>query len=230
MFARLRYFLKGKGASTWLESIQAELEEITIENFAEPNLEVESGDHIVGIAGDDLRKLHALRRRYGDFAIAAKIRCATSSGPEHDEAEKEFGRFFTQGEAVNSIFWVSCRAAFPEIWDKEAIGIRKGWQVVWSDPDDKRAFTFPVGMPLHAELEGELERLFLGNAGSIKVDPTKFLGSAPPGDIAAGIRKPESEPSEASIGSNADLEEARRRFQAAADGEKESGKNPPLLK
>lgn len=226
MFAWLRSLFSLQPVTlTWLESIRNELECIQPNGYGDPGAEITSRDHVVGIADDELRKLYVLMMRHVLLDFAAKGRYMASAGLERDKLHEEAMRAQAQFEALCTIFWVSCRAAFPELWGKREIGIRKGWQLVWSDPEEKEDAL--MSLPLEAAFEKA--RLPLGGDAISSI----FRGAPvpPSGDFVAGIREPKPESSEPPIGSDADLEEVRRRFQAADKGEKSSGgEKPPPVK
>ena len=50
--------------STWLESINKQLDEIKIKDITQPKSEVKEGEHVVGVADDDIRKLYYLLGKY----------------------------------------------------------------------------------------------------------------------------------------------------------------------
>lgn len=124
--------------ATWLESILAELKGVsnTQTSFAEPEEEPGPRDHAVGVADEDLRKLFFLVKQYRKRTLEIAATLVVCSAKEREVQTKEAQRFNTQADTLKDVFWVSTRAAFPELWDKPSIGIRKGWKVVWSDPEE----------------------------------------------------------------------------------------------
>lgn len=124
--------------ATWLETILAELKGVqnTQASFAEPEEEPGPRDHVVGTADEDLRKLFFLVKQYQKRTLEIAATLVVCSAKEREVQTKEGQRFKSQADTLNEVFWVSTCAAFPELWDKLSIGIRKGWKVVWSDPEE----------------------------------------------------------------------------------------------
>ena len=123
--------------ATWFKLMPTELESLSENELVRPLVELEGRDHIVGsIDSDlDLQKLYALGRRL----IAESERLlidarAARSREEMGELVSRAKEFNEKGELIVSIFWASIRDSF-RLWDKPSIGIREGWQVVWSDED-----------------------------------------------------------------------------------------------
>lgn len=124
--------------ATWLESMLAELKGVsdTQTSFAEPEEELGPKDHRVGVADEDLRKLFFLVKQYRKRMLEIVATLVLCRPKEREGLIKEAQRFNTQADTLKSVFWVSARVAFPELWDKPSIGVRKGWDVVWSDPEE----------------------------------------------------------------------------------------------
>jgi len=154
----------------WLESILQELKGVSEaqEGFAEPHTDTGPKDHVVGVADSDLRKIFFLVKQYKKRTLELVAELMVCRSSEVENKTKEAKRYNTQGNVLMDVFWVSCRAAFPELWDKPSIGIRKGWKVVWSDHEERS-----LGI-LGAIIEGGgLEELFR-DASSAPRDKNKM--------------------------------------------------------
>lgn len=124
----------------WLKSIQAALKKVSGEDSVEPDYEGCEHDHVVGVADIELRKLFFLflqNKKQSQEAAAAVL---TFGGKDREAKLQEAARFDTQADVLKDVFWVSCRHAFPELWGKPNIGIRKGWKVVWTQDDNEPQF------------------------------------------------------------------------------------------
>lgn len=118
---------------TWLQSIQAALEMVTGEDAVEPNAEACKHDHVVGVADQELRKLFYLFLQNKKKSQEAAAAVLLLSGKDREAKLQEATKFDSQADVLKDMFWVSCRYAFPELSAKPAIGIRKGWKVVWTE-------------------------------------------------------------------------------------------------
>jgi hypothetical protein len=119
--------------SAWLKSIQAALKKVTGEDSVEPDYEGCKYDHVVGVADQELRKLYFLflqNKKQSQEAAAAVL---TLGGKDREAKLQEAAKYDSQADVLKDMFWVSCRHAFPELWSKPNIGIRKGWKVVWTE-------------------------------------------------------------------------------------------------
>lgn len=119
--------------SAWLKSIQAELARVTGDDSVEPDYEGCKHDHVVGVANQDLRRLFWLvlqNKKQSQEAAAAVL---SLSGNEREAKLQEASTYDFQADVLTSIFWMSCRHEFPELWNKPYFGLRKGWKVVWTE-------------------------------------------------------------------------------------------------
>jgi hypothetical protein len=122
----------------WLHTILAEIERVTEiqESFAEPDEEGRKHEHVVGIANSDLRKIFFLFKQYFRRSVEIKAALTVCGKSEREQLENDLRRFGTQAETLKEIFWTSCRTAYPELWNKPSIGIRKDWKIIWSEQID----------------------------------------------------------------------------------------------
>ncbi len=125
--------------SEWLSKIQAELTDVSGEDNVEPEEPAGSRDHVVGVANPELRKLFYLFHVYKQKTMEAASAMMMLRGTAREEKEQEAATYSAQAELIKDIFWVSCRHDFPILWDKSNIGIRKSWEVVWTEPSERSA-------------------------------------------------------------------------------------------
>ncbi len=119
--------------SAWLKSIQVAIKQVTDEDSVEPDYEGCEHDHVVGVADSDLRKLFFLFLQNKKQSQGAAAEVLLLSGKDREAKLQEAAKFDTQADVLKDVFWVSCRHAFPQLWGKPNIGLRKGWKVVWTD-------------------------------------------------------------------------------------------------
>lgn len=121
--------------ATWFKLLATELESLSENDLIGPLAEIEENDHIVGdISSDlDLQKLYALGRRLNAEAerLLVDARVARSR-EEMRELGSRAQELAEKGSLIIDIFWASIKDSF-RLWDKSSIGVREGWQIVWSD-------------------------------------------------------------------------------------------------
>ena len=124
--------------TTWIKLLPLEISNIT--EMWEPEQEVdEAFDHPVGEMSDDLRKLFSLWRQTQKCAEQLILEARYSHNA--DEQKSLGTRAFEiqkKAEVLREIFWISVRDEFG-LWNKDAIGVCRGYLVIWSD---KKPMTF----------------------------------------------------------------------------------------
>ena len=115
--------------STFTEMLPLELKDI--HNYIEPEMELEKSDHEVGIMSDELKKLFTMWRQLGLKCAEAKLHMSFNVKGINIARCRELD---SKAEAIKNIFWIAIYDEF-ELWDKSDIGVRKGFNVVWSDED-----------------------------------------------------------------------------------------------
>lgn len=115
--------------STFLRLLPFELQEV--QEYSEPDSEVEKGDHIVGIMSDDLKKLYTLWRQFSyrasELALQLEYGRQNVSRAEVDEIKTKAG-------LLGGLFWIAVSDEFG-LWNRKSTGVRKGYKVVWSDEE-----------------------------------------------------------------------------------------------
>ena len=122
--------------ATWFKLLATELESLSENDLSGPLLaELEEKDHVVGdITSDlDLQKFYVLGRRL--IAESERLLIDAREAGSRKEMEELVSRaqeLTDKGHLIVNIFWTLIKDSF-QLWDKSSIGIREGWQVVWSD-------------------------------------------------------------------------------------------------
>lgn len=118
--------------STWLKLLPLEM--TTVEDFREPTDKIDPRyDHIVGEMSDDLKRLYTLWMQID----RESERLAHEAKWESDEAKKRqlvtnVYEIYKKAEILQEIFWISLKDDY-QLWDKPSVGVRKNYQVVWTE-------------------------------------------------------------------------------------------------
>lgn len=127
--------------SNWIKILPMALREIEKGEFCDPEKEVNlEEDHVVGEMSEDLKRIYTTWINLQESADRAILEAKYAKG---DDQRKELtGRakeLHAKTEALEIIFWISVRDEF-ELWDKSSIGVRKNFQIVWSDEGPPKTF------------------------------------------------------------------------------------------
>lgn len=125
-----------------LRDLMAQLAAVNLQNRTGPEDEVEESDHAVGIMNEDLRRLWVLRSAAHETLVGLRrdALLATLDAKNQKELEDRikplevpFSAACTRMDLVERLFWDSVRYEFPELALKSKVGVRRGWQIVWTD-------------------------------------------------------------------------------------------------
>lgn len=124
--------------ASWFDLLKVEMDTLSPEELLKPDTEVEMNDHIVGDAATDteLQQLYAVGIKLMEAAERAVLDAKWTKGDKAKQEEllAKANELHEKGKLVIDLFWVSIKDSF-RLWDKSAVGVREGWQVVWSDQD-----------------------------------------------------------------------------------------------
>lgn len=118
--------------STFLKLLPLELQDI--QNYIEPRQKKMEGDHVVGVMSDDLKKLWTLCQQYAESSAKAEAKLRFGSGVE-EELGGKVNELSEKAKVLRDIFFIAVCDEF-ELWDKKSTGVRKGFEVVWTEEDD----------------------------------------------------------------------------------------------
>lgn len=125
-----------------LKEIVNAMETIRVEDFAEPDTRVGPNDEVVGVMDHNLMKLYTLKEIFHkqgqELARKGMHLLADAMGAAEQplalaEVKRELALTHQKYEALEKFFWIEVRYAFPVLADKESIGVREGWRVVWTN-------------------------------------------------------------------------------------------------
>ena len=140
---------------TLLDTIGDQLKNFNLDDLAEPETEVNSKDHVVGEMDADLKRLFGLTRQWRDAATEVLGKTGCLFHQEHLEHQIEKAQeLYEKSELLSDIFWASIKESFG-LWHKPSIGLRKGWKVVWSEPETPSS---EMGIPLIISIVGGFPR------------------------------------------------------------------------
>lgn len=116
---------------TWFDFIKIELDGLDLEQIHQPSGEIESDEHEVGEADEELKRLYGLWMQLARSADEAMVdmRYAPTQA-ERDLYSVVLHEIVAKLEIVRDIFWASVRAKF-SLWDKPNVGLRGEWKIVW---------------------------------------------------------------------------------------------------
>lgn len=103
-----------------------------------PDGPVAKGETVAGIADPEARKLYALSLMWGRMLAETLVENTfgkTAAAGDKDASLKLLDKLKAQAQMARELFWISVREQF-DMWDKSSIGMRKDWQVVYSDADE----------------------------------------------------------------------------------------------
>jgi hypothetical protein len=129
-----------KAVSSLLNQILAQVAEIKTEELISPEAEVNPlNDNYVGVACDETMRLYMVRERISTKikSLSRELQKMVPSSSNRGIIErkmKEIQEAFKKREILSELFWFSIRSEF-DLWDKEEVGIRNGFKVVWRNED-----------------------------------------------------------------------------------------------
>lgn len=120
---------------TLLDIFRMELENESSDHMLEPTREIDKDDHKVGRASPEVRKLYSLGMQWDraahEAALAARY---ISDKTMQQQTLSRSVELNEKSEILMNIFWASLKDAFG-LWDKPSVGIRRNWEVVWSESE-----------------------------------------------------------------------------------------------
>ena len=126
---------------SWLKMLAMELSSIDIKEIIEPNEEVDPRlDVVVGEASDDLKRIYTLVNKLQEAGARYSIDARFSRDNSlRADAKKKMQELKDKIETLMKIFWIVLKDDF-DLWDKDIVGIRKGWKVTYSKGERPTSF------------------------------------------------------------------------------------------
>lgn len=116
---------------------------IELENFDKDKIDeclladIEPSDHDVGEVSVELRKYFALSRQFAHNAARMFLEAQLAQNQQTlEETVSRYTELEAKAKLLREIFWISLKDEH-RLWNKESIGIRRGWRVVWNSPNEE---------------------------------------------------------------------------------------------
>lgn len=123
--------------NTFLRLLPMELSTISEEDYITPSEELgfEPRDHYVGKATESMKQMYTLYLRKEQAAEEAKLKIRFARGVgEGQSLQSQYAESKAKARVLRLLFWITIQDEF-DLWDKQSVGIRSNWDVVWTDPD-----------------------------------------------------------------------------------------------
>lgn len=118
------------------------IEKIDVSKVPQPEMPALPTDHVVGVMSEDLRKIFGVWRDLGSRAealsdrikrLVIKNRHKPEAPPEVQKLLDDLLLLGSRVSVLDELFWCSVRHEFGALAGKPALGVRKGWKVVWTE-------------------------------------------------------------------------------------------------
>jgi len=117
---------------SFLETLRLELENVNLTESPDPPFPVETGDHVVGIASEEHKKLYAVWQNYERAGMETGIQARYARGEEErTQAIRRASSLSMKANLIRDLFWISLRDSFDQ-WGRD-IAIKAEWKVVWTE-------------------------------------------------------------------------------------------------
>lgn len=118
--------------NTFIKMLPIELSEVT--DYLEPSSEPGTDDHKVGTMSEDLKKLYTLWNHTMKSAGMMALERKFGKVDNKEEYTASLDELAARAEILKLLFWFAVKAEH-DLWGRENIGVRRGFVVVWSDPE-----------------------------------------------------------------------------------------------
>lgn len=118
------------------QALYEEAERVTVSEVAqvEPPHIAASHEHVIGELPMTARQIYALANRWNVKAKGAEVALARCLPTHRQKFQAEHHEASTTRDLLMSLLWWGIKSTFPILWEKEGVGLRHGWQVVWWKP------------------------------------------------------------------------------------------------
>lgn len=114
--------------STFLNLLPLELKQIS--GDIEPSEAVQDGDYVMGTVPESLRKLYTLSILKQKAKDEAMLEAKYASGELRQTLSAQANELHGKAHVLGELFRIAVTDEF-SLWDKPAVAVRTGWQVVW---------------------------------------------------------------------------------------------------
>ena len=120
---------------SWIQRILEQLDNIDEFDLIEPQVTAGDRDTVVGVADNTLKRLFTYRLQLMQQSKRLEADLLGAKAEDVEGLTKQYFALDGQIGAVDNMLWASVRADF-DLWDKQSIGLRSDWQVVWYEQPD----------------------------------------------------------------------------------------------
>lgn len=125
---------------SWLKILAMELSGLGPNEIIEPETEVDKSDVVVGEASDDLKRIYTLAEKLREAGARYTVDARFSKDNRlRADLQRKVYELSQKVETLMQIFWITLKDDF-NLWDKNSIGVRKGWKVAYSKNDSPTTF------------------------------------------------------------------------------------------
>lgn len=129
----------------FLKELVSRVEAVQLNKQGGPDGQVEERDHVVGVMSDGLKRLWVVRSQVAKDGLQACLHGLTTlveakgvelTAAKQDEFQavgQQLESIQRRGKILDDLFWEAINFEFPELAAKPSVGVRTGWQVVWSE-------------------------------------------------------------------------------------------------
>lgn len=117
---------------SWLKILSMELSGLGLHEIIEPQTEVDKSDIVAGEASDDLKRIYTLAEKLREAGARYTVDARFSKDNRlRADLQRKVYELSQKVETLTQIFWITLKDDF-NLWDKNSIGVRKGWKVTYS--------------------------------------------------------------------------------------------------
>ncbi len=128
-----------EGVPVGLGLLVTELENIGLENLIEPPDKSSRDDHFVGEMSFGMKRLYTYAQMLRNSAARLGYEAEMSRNrSETAKLQSERMKTLLKANVLMDIFWLFLKEEFEEqkLWERDKIGIRKGFLVVWGESSE----------------------------------------------------------------------------------------------
>lgn len=121
---------------TWLKLLPIELDSIKEADIIEPDVPLQKDDQHVGVMDTTTRQMFTLMRLLRKDAKQNQLDAEYCNDKAvKAEHETRYHEYAIKAELISGLMWAAIKDEF-SLWHEESIGVRHGFQVVISSPED----------------------------------------------------------------------------------------------
>lgn len=131
-------------SNTWVKLIPLELKEFPDDKLVSLDFNSQPDDHEVGVLPEELRKLYSMYVMTQQEAEKSALDYKYASPMNKEATEARCRELSYKANALGHIFWIAVHDEF-NLWNRQYVGIRNNWKVVWYEHDENEMPPFLRG-------------------------------------------------------------------------------------